>query len=344
MYRNCENFLLFLLMDGKIGLEFARKDFRFMEFLRFLESIRTPVGDVLMSLITLFGEETLFMVLALVFFWCVDKRRGYYLLFTGFTGLISVQFLKMSFRIPRPQVIDPNFTIVESAREAATGYSFPSGHTQCASARWGGIARSAKKRALQIGGVVLALLVGFSRMYLGVHTPKDVLVSLGIAAVVVLGLYYVVYLGYDKPKRMYIACGVLLALALANLLFVMLYQFPANTDPVNLADGQKVAWQMFFLALGLCILYVADTKWIQFETDAVWWGQLLKLAIGIGLVLAVRVLIKAPLNALLGVNLGAGIRYFLIVIVAGILWPMTFKFWSKVGKGEKIEKIEKQRK
>ena len=68
-----------------------------MEFLRFLESIRTPVGDALMSFITLFGEETLFMVLALVFFWCIDKRRGYYLLFTGFTGLIGVQILKMSF-------------------------------------------------------------------------------------------------------------------------------------------------------------------------------------------------------------------------------------------------------
>ena len=43
-----------------------------MAFLRFLESIRTPVGDALMSFITLFGEETLFIVLALVFFWCVD--------------------------------------------------------------------------------------------------------------------------------------------------------------------------------------------------------------------------------------------------------------------------------
>ena len=180
-----------------------------MEFLRFLESIRTPVGDALMSFITLFGEETLFIVLALVFFWCIDKRRGYYLLFTGFTGLIGVQILKMSFRIPRPEVLDPNLTIVESAREAATGYSFPSGHTQCASALWGGMARTAKKRALQIGGVVLAFLVGFSRMYLGVHTPLDVGVSLGIAAIIICALYYIVYRGYDKPKRMYIACGVL---------------------------------------------------------------------------------------------------------------------------------------
>jgi len=303
-----------------------------MEFLRFLESIRTPLGDAFMSFITLLGEETLFIVLALVFFWCVDKRRGYYLLFTCFTGTICIQVLKMSFRIPRPWVQDPNFTIVESAREAATGYSFPSGHTQCAAGLWGGIARSAKKRAVQIGGVALVLLVGLSRMYLGVHTPLDVLVSLGIALVVIFALYYVVYQGFDKPKRIYIACSVLLAAAIANLLFVSLYPFPADVDAANLANGQKTAWQMLALAIGLCIIYPLDRHYIKFETKAVWWAQLLKLAIGVGLVLAVRVGLKAPLNSLFGVNVGAGVRYFLIVVVAGILWPLTFKFWSKLGR------------
>ena len=309
-----------------------------MEFLRFLESIRTPVGDALMSFITLFGEETLFIVLALVFFWCIDKRRGYYLLFTCFTGTICIQFLKMTFRIPRPWVLDPNFTIVESAREAATGYSFPSGHTQCAAGLWGGIARSAKKRAVQIGGAVLVLLVALSRMYLGVHTPLDVFVSLGIALVFIFGLYYVVYLGFDKPKRIYIACGVLLLAAIANLLFVMLYPFPADVDPTNLANGQKSAWQMLALAIGLCIIYPLERNWLKFETKAVWWAQLLKLGIGVGLVLAVRMGLKAPLNALFGVNVGAAVRYFLIVVVAGILWPMTFKFWSKLGKKERAER------
>ena len=305
-----------------------------MEFLRFLESIRTPVGDAFMSFITLFGEETLFIVLALVFFWCIDKKRGYYLLFTCFTGTICIQILKMIFRIPRPWVLDPNFTIVESAREAATGYSFPSGHTQCAAGLWGGIARSAKKRAVQIGGTVLVLLVGLSRMYLGVHTPLDVFVSLGIALVVIFALYYVVYQGFDKPKRIYIACAVLLAAAIANLLFVSLYSFPADVDAANLVNAQKTAWQMLALAIGLCIIYPLDRHWIKFETRAVWWAQLLKLAIGTGLVLAVRVGLKAPLNALFGVNIGAGVRYFLIVVVAGILWPLTFPFWSKLGQKE----------
>ena len=101
-----------------------------MEFLRFLEGLRTPFMDTLMSLITQLGDELFFMVFAITMFWCIDKRRGYYLLSVGFVGTVVNQFLKLVFRIPRPWVLDPNFTIVESAREAATGYSFPSGHTQ----------------------------------------------------------------------------------------------------------------------------------------------------------------------------------------------------------------------
>ena len=103
-----------------------------MGFLKFLEGIRNPVLDVFFSLITHLGEETVFMAVAIIVFWCFSKKDGYYLLSVGFIGTVLNQFLKLLFRIPRPWVKDPTFTIVESARAEATGYSFPSGHTQSA--------------------------------------------------------------------------------------------------------------------------------------------------------------------------------------------------------------------
>ena len=112
-----------------------------MEFLYFLEELRNPVCDALFSVITLLGEETVFILLGLLFFWCINKWEGYYILTVGLIGTVFNQFLKLWFRIPRPWVRDPNFTIVESAREAATGYSFPSGHTQSALGSFGSIAR-----------------------------------------------------------------------------------------------------------------------------------------------------------------------------------------------------------
>ncbi|MBQ9773378.1 MAG: phosphatase PAP2 family protein [Clostridia bacterium] len=304
-----------------------------MEFLRFLESIRTPFGDIFMSLITMLGEETLFMAVALVFFWCLDKRRGYYLLVTGFVGTVCVQILKMTFRIPRPWEAG-GISYVESAREAATGYSFPSGHTQIATNLYGGVARSSKRRAVQIGGWIVCVLIAFSRMYLGVHTPLDVGVSLLIGITLVWGLYPLVYRSYDRPVRMYCVIGGMLLLTLGNLLFVMLGDFPTATaaDLANVQNAQKVAWQFFALILGMCIIYPLDTHVLRFDTRAPLLGQCAKLLLGLGITVALRALLKAPLNALLGVNLGAALRYFIIVLFAGILWPMTFRFWARLGK------------
>lgn len=308
-----------------------------MEFLKWLQSIRNPVLDWFMSTVTHFGAETLFIVVALVIYWCVDKKRGYYLLFTGFTGIVSIQILKMAFRIPRPWVLDPDFTIVESARAEATGYSFPSGHTQCATTLYGAISRSSKRRAVQVGGIVLCLLVAISRMYLGVHTPLDVLVSLGIGAILVLLFYPIMQKANSDPRFMYGLIGATLLLSLGNLLFVELYRFPADVDAVNLQDAKEVAWKMLFMMTGMLAIYPLDRHLIKFETKAVWWAQLLKLAGGVTVVMAIRILLKAPLNALFGACIGGGIRYLFVVLAAGLLWPLTFGFFSKLGKLKEIK-------
>ena len=81
-----------------------------MEFLYMLEELRTPWLNDLMTAITHLGDETAFLVVALVMFWCVDKRQGYFLISVGFAGTIISQFMKLAFRIPRPWVRDPKFT------------------------------------------------------------------------------------------------------------------------------------------------------------------------------------------------------------------------------------------
>ena len=129
-----------------------------MELLYALESIRTPFLDKLMGLVTNLGGEAVFIVAAIVVFWCLSKSCGYYMMTVGFAGTIINQFLKLWFRIPRPWVKDPNFTIVESARAEATGYSFPSGHTQNAVATFGGIARSTRRPWVRWACVAVLLL------------------------------------------------------------------------------------------------------------------------------------------------------------------------------------------
>ena len=82
-----------------------------MALLYWLECIRTPVLDFFFSAVTHLGAELVFMVLAVVLYWCVSKAQGLYLLAVGCLGMTLNQFLKLAFRIPRPGIRDPNFTI-----------------------------------------------------------------------------------------------------------------------------------------------------------------------------------------------------------------------------------------
>lgn len=301
-----------------------------MEFLYFLERLRNPVLDAFFSLVTMFGEETIFMAVGMIVFWCVDKYKGYYLLFVGFVGTVLNQFLKMLFRIPRPWVRDPDFTIVESAREAASGYSFPSGHTQTSVGLYGGIARVSKKTSVRIGMLTLAALVALSRMYLGVHTPTDVLVSLAVAAALILLGHPLFEKAKQSPKVMYGILISFLVLIAGYLCFVYGFPFPADVDPHNLLSSQKNGWTLLGCALGLILTYTVDRKWTNFDTQAAWWAQLIKSAGGILLVLAVKELLRAPLDTLFAGHLAArALRYFLIVVAGGILWPMTFRYFPK---------------
>ena len=307
-----------------------------MDILYALEKIRTPFWNGVMSAVTQLGGEVIFIVAAVVVFWCVSKWEGYYLMTIAFCGTVLNQFLKLICRVPRPWVRDPNFTIVESARAEATGYSFPSGHTQNAIGLFGGMARWGGRRWVRLGLTALALVIAFSRMYLGVHTPADVGVSLVLAAALVLGLYPLMWRAQEKPRYMGYVLAAMLVVSGAFVVFVEAYGFSADTDAENLASGIGNAWKMLGAVAGMTLAWLLDRRYIHFETQAVWWVQVIKVVVGMALLLAIKSGLKAPLLALLGhEGLAGGVRYFLLVLVAGAVWPLVFRPMSKWGKGKK---------
>ena len=302
-----------------------------MEFLYMLEKIRLPGLNEFMLAITTLGEETAFLAIALICFWCVDKKRGYLLMSVGFLGTMANQFMKLWFRIPRPWVLDENFTILEQAREAAAGYSFPSGHTTMAFGTFGSLAVTSGRRWLRVLLAVLAVLVGISRMYIGVHTPQDVLVGALTSIVLIAVLYPVVYRAGEKGMKILVAS--MIAFALLLLAFVKRYPFPADVDAHNLESGVKNAYTMLGSLIGVAVVYVVEKRFVNFSTKAVWWAQILKAVLGLALVLAVKEGLRTPLEALTGDPLTARmVRYFAIVVTAGFLWPMTFRWFGKIGR------------
>ena len=301
-----------------------------MELLYMLESLRTPWLDRLMLAITYLGDEMAFLVIALVVFWCVDKRQGYFLISVGFAGTVISQFMKLACQIPRPWVRDPAFTIVEAAREGASGYSFPSGHSQASVGTFGSLARATQRTWVRWVCIAICVLVPLSRMYLGVHTPADVLVGAGISLVLIIAVYPVLYNGEGRGLKWLLAG--MLVMSLAHLLYVERYAFPADVDLENLASAQKNAYTLCGSIMAMCVVYVLDSKWVHFSTDAVWWAQLLKAVLGIGLALLVKEGLKAPLEAVMPVLPARCLRYFITVLTVGGLWPMSFRYFAKLGR------------
>ena len=152
-----------------------------IEYLLFLQRFRESVHDLptpFMEWISLFAVT--FLVMAPVFvYWAVDKKKGLYALACFcLCGAVN-SLVKLTACVYRPWIRDPRVVPAGDAIRTATGYSFPSGHTAIAGGVYGGLAVAFRRlRWLAVPCWVLLALTAFSRNYLGVHTPQDVLAAL----------------------------------------------------------------------------------------------------------------------------------------------------------------------
>lgn len=302
-----------------------------LQFLHLLEGLRNPVFDAFFSLITHLGSETALIVIALLAYWCFDKKSAYYLFLVGFVGTTINQFLKLSFHIERPWKLDPTLSPIESAVPDATGFSFPSGHTQSSVGLFGALARLFSTRRVRIACIVICVLVPFSRMYLGVHTPMDVLVSVALSLALVFLLKPLLDRAWGSRRAMLLILAATTLLAALQLCFVSLYPFAPEIIGENTESAYKNACTLLGAQLGLIVIYLLDEYLLRFDTRAPLGGQILKVALGAAIAFAIKAALKAPLTALFGVGTEALPRYFLLVLFAGGLWPLTFRFFARVG-------------
>ena len=302
-----------------------------MQLLYFFEKLRMPWLDSVMMVITQFGGEILFLAMAIGAFWCVSKRLGYYMLTVGFIGTTLNQALKLIFRISRPWVQDPDFTIVEAARADAGGYSFPSGHTQNAASVMLCTALMARKKWLKAVLWTMFFLVALSRMYLGVHTPLDV----GVSLVIGLALVFVLRPLFNDPdlpaRRMVPLMAALIVMAVIYVIYTNCWKFPADIEAENLEEGVKNGYSLLGAVLAMPLGYWLDKKYIHFKTEGSLPAQIVKLVFGLALTVGLRIVLKAPLNALMGGGYAANaVRYFLMTTFAMAVWPLTFPWINRM--------------
>ncbi len=289
-----------------------------MTFLWFLEGIRTPFWDRLMQLVTYFGQEIIIIAVICTFYWCVDKRFAYLLGYTYFTAGLMVQTLKITFRIPRPWILDTDFHAVKSAVAGATGYSFPSGHTQGAACLFFPLALRTKTIWLKFLYVFALVSIGFSRMYLGCHTPKDVLASLAVSVVIAALLWHFQSFLLDDDRFLKAATLIMILISLLTAVYALYLNLNGTIAAKYAADCLKASGA----GLGFAIGGYLERSYLKFEPrKGSLQTQLLKLSAG----LLFTALIKEGFSLIFGSSiLAKTLEYFILVLWVLIIYPSIF--------------------
>ena len=280
-----------------------------LEFLKWLEGLRTSFLNVFFEGITMLGEETLIILLVVALWFAVDKKLAQQVFFVTATSLSVNGIIKNFAKVPRP--FTKGISCVRL--DTATGYAFPSGHTQ-GFATWSSFfAVKFKKTWLTILVAVLVGLVAFSRLYLGAHYPSDVIVGVALGVgLSILGNY--LFEKVKDVKKLYL--GTLLVLTP----FIIYFLFVA--DPL-FADLFKT----FGMVGGMVAVSFLDEKTEPLSYDVVWWKKLVRIVLGVVLAVALKEVIKLinVFNVIQISLLIDAIRYFIVVMTVGYLCPLLFK-------------------
>jgi undecaprenyl-diphosphatase len=289
-----------------------------MDILLQFEKIRNPFFTKIAENFTFFGEHLVVIAVICALYWCYDKQIAYRITFGLFISSMIVQGLKITFRIPRPWIRSIQLHPVESVIDTATGYSFPSGHTQAGTALYGMLAMLTKKVALRIICICLIFGVAFSRMYLGVHTLQDVATSIILTTIIILIVYQVSKVKFTNRLRILVAS--LIGLVSAGLLAYSLTLYYNDVIELTYAtDSCNAA----FAGLGLALGWYLESCLIQFSVKTQGISlQILKYIIG----MAITVSIKLALGEILGPTiLGEGILNFTLILWIMVFYPLIIK-------------------
>lgn len=272
-----------------------------MELIKYIQQFSNPFLDVFFQLVTMMGEDVFFIFVTAVIYWCVDKDLGYKIGFITLTSASINLGIKEFLKVPRP-IGQPG---IRSLRiHTAGGYSFPSGHTQNTTTLWTFFMSNFRRGWVYTVGILSIMLVGLSRLYLGVHTPADVVGGIIIGAVWVL-LCGALYDNASQDKRK------ILVIAATAASIAGLYVFRE-------ANYYKVTGALTGFLAG----YLIEPRYIGFDVRASLVIQVFKLAFGLLMLFLLRLILKLVFPELL---IFYFLRYMILILWVTIAAPYIFK-------------------
>lgn len=294
-----------------------------IDYLVFLQNLRTPELDILFLNITKLAESIMPYIFVSLCYWLLDKRTGFILYTAMQLGMMTKDFLKEIAFVKRPWLLSDRVHPVEAAKAHAPGYSFPSGHTVRGITSIAGIsiAEWNKSKWLSLFFILLGVSVLFSRNYLGVHTPQDVIVGT-LFSVIYLFAATKFFNWIDKKEKGYlIFAGFVLILAAIIVTVIA-------TGIIK--EELMSYYSEISLLTGVCIGYYIDKKYIKYEIPNIkWYKKIFVAIIGVICLYLLMHLVYFIVSDTVFDVYKRIIMYFLISIFSTIIYPLFIKFVSK---------------
>ncbi len=300
-----------------------------IQYLLLLQDIRNAVGDVFNSFcifITTIAVDYYIMVPALILYWTADKRKGSKILLSWGTSLGIGAFLKATFCVYRPWIRDSRVHPAEEVLSGATGYSFPSGHSFSAGGFWNSVALCYRKyRGIVRFSILMLLLTMFSRNYLGVHTPQDVLVGGLVSFLCAFAVIKLCDCVEKNPGRDWIALLTVTLLTAALLCYLALKSYPEDyADGVLLVDPKKMTIDGFKdpgRFWGIFLGWFLERRFVRFSTDVSAPKKAARALVGGLLTVFWWTAVAGPVGKMLGTNWGYFLTQASTPIVFMVVYP-----------------------
>ena len=241
------------------------------EFRGMTEGFLAPILDF----ITKLAVGAWPIVLVCMYYWVCSRKTGRRM-FCGISLAYFLNgFLKMTICAYRPWIRDARIEPYGDSIVAATGYSCPSGHSMCATSYYGslGYALRKYKKAYVIIAAVMIFLTMFSRNYLGVHTPQDVLLGFTQGVLMIAAGYLIENWSDKDPDRrdIYVMiCGIVLCIGLALYCNFKSYPLDYYADGSLIVDPMKMlpdTYEGIGLVFSYSICRYFERRGFDFEAE-----------------------------------------------------------------------------
>lgn len=302
-----------------------------LDYLIFLQGLRNDWGgETFFTLVSALATSAPTAAIPAVLFWCINKNAGTFLLFNADCGRVINDLLKGTFCVYRPWIGEAGLVPSSEAMAKASSFSFPSGHTQFTTAIYGGFAFFYRKILpwLIIPCAAIVLFVAFSRNYLGVHTPQDVIVAIAYSIALFFAAEKIFkWVGRDEERQFFVFIVGLIAVA---VIFMWLYFKPYPEDLIGgkFVVDPLVARNDAFDALGFGLAFFLgwfmELRFINFKTNVSPKDRLWRIIIGFATLGVIAVVIYPLLKLFVGAAAYKFFKAFLPFFAILFVIPLIF--------------------